>query len=257
MMMSGYCVIAVVLVVAMALALLVMYHHWHKQIDELQLRNDELVRQRADDGRELKKLRCQNERLVDDVRERRHFMYWAARELNEHTDAQSRDAIIDKMVELTYYENLAEELPLGFVHVNQLCRELVDEYQKRVPESVCVDYKTSMPDFYAVRTNRECLEKVMRNLLENAVKYTVKGLICVEASDQVGCLEVSVSDTGCGISQERRKAIFSLLNPVRHMKRRISTGLNISRTLVERLGGSLYIDPHYTKGTSVKFSIAI
>ena len=248
MMMSGDCVIAVVLVVAMALALLVMYHHWHKQIDELQLRNDELVRQRAEDGRELKKLRCQNERLVDDVRERRHFLYWAARELSEQTDVEKRDAVVGKMVELTYYENLAEELPLGFVHVNQLCRELVDEYQKRVPESVCVDYKTSMPDFYAVRTNRECLEKVMRNLLENAVKYTAKGLICVEANDQVGCLEVSVSDTGCGISQERRKAIFSLLNPVRH---------NISRTPVERLGGSLYIDPHYTKGTSVKFSIAI
>lgn len=31
----------------------------------------------------------------------------------------------------------------------------------------------------------------------------------------------------------------------------------IAVVLVERLGGSLYIDPHYTKGTSVKFSIAI
>lgn len=254
---SGYLIAAVALAAVLAVALLVVCVHGSRRMNTLLLRHEELARQRADDGRELKKLRCQNERLVDDVRERRHFMYWAARELNEHTDAQSRDAIIDKMVELTYYENLAEELPLGFVYVNQLCRELVDEYQKRAPESVLVDYKSSMPDFYAVHTNRECLEKVVRNLLDNAVCHTTDGMIRVEANDQVDCLEVSVSDTGCGISQERRKAIFSLLNPVRHMKRRISTGLNISRTLVERLGGSLYIDPHYTKGTSVKFSIAI
>jgi len=249
--------IAAVLVVAMALALLLMYHYYQRRLDELQLRNEELARQRADNGRELKNLRIQNERLTDDLRERRHFMYWAARELNEHTDTPSRDAVIGKMVELTYYENLAEEFPFEFVAVNQFCRELVDEYQKKTSAGVFVYYKTTMPDFYAVHTNRECLEKVMRNLLENAVKYTTDGMIRVEANDLIDCLEVSVSDTGCGISKERRKAVFSLLNPVRHMKRRISTGLNISRTLVERLGGCLYIDPHYTKGTSVKFSIAI
>ncbi len=254
---SGYLIAAVALAAVLAVALLVVCVHGSRRMNTLLLRHEELARQRADDGRELNNLRRQNERLTEDVRDRRHLMYWAARELNEHTDPKRRNAVIDKLVELTYYENLAEELPVGFVYINELCRSLVEEYGAKAAQGVSVDYRSSATDFYAVHTNRECLEKVMRNLLENAVAHTTNGHILIEVTDDADRLEVAVTDTGTGIGQERRHAVFSLLKSVSHMKRRISTGLNISRTLVERLGGSLYIDPHYTQGTCVRFSIEV
>ncbi len=257
MMNINYNLMAVGLAAMLAIALLAVWLYYRKALQTLRLENDKLTRLQLEAGREVKKLRAYNARLQDDVRDRRRLMYWAARELNEHRDAVSLNAIIRKMVELTYYENLVEELPMEFVAVNQFCRNLVNEYRKKTQAGVRVDFKTDMNDVYTVHTNRECLEKVMRNLLENAVKHTADGSITIEAHDVVDSLELSVSDTGSGINKERQHAVFSLLKPVHDMKRRISTGLNISRTLVERLGGSLYIDPHYTNGTSVHFSIAV
>ncbi len=252
-----YNIIAVVLAVMLAIALLAVWLYYRKALQTLRLENDELTRLQLEAGREVKKLRAYNARLQDDVRDRRRFMYWAARELHEHRDAASRNAIIRKMVELTHYENLVEELPMEFVPVNEFCRNLVNEYRKKTQAGVFVDYKSDMNDIYMVHTNRECLEKVMRNLLENAVKHTSDGSIIIEAHDVIDSLELSVSDTGSGMSKDRQHAAFSLLKPMQDMKRRISIGLNVSRTLVERLGGSLYIDPHYTNGTSVRFSIAV
>ncbi len=252
-----YTMMAVGLAVMLAIALLAVFLYYRKTLQSVRLENVELARQQVEAGREVKKLRAYNARLQDDVRDRRRFMYWAARELHEHRDAASRNAIICKMVELTYYENLVEELPMEFVAVNEFCRNLVNEYREKTQAGVRVDFKTDMNDVYAVHTNRECLEKVMRNLLENAVKHTTDGSITIEAHDVVDSLELSVSDTGSGMSKDRLHAAFSLLKPMQDMKRRISIGLNVSRTLVERLGGSLYIDPHYTNGTSVRFSIAV
>lgn len=254
---SDYCLVFACLSVVLAMALWYMYRFHKDVVDKMQDKYDALSTIEKNESLKLEKLLEIKDRLCKDIRDRREFMYWAARELNEHDDAASRNEIIHKMIDLTYYEKLTEVPLKEGVPINQMCRELIEEAKQKVMSGIDVKYQSNFNDFYAPHTNRECFEKVLRNLLDNAARYTTDGCIVLDVTEEVGRLSVSVTDTGSGISSDRRQSLFSLLKNIGHFKHRVSTGLNLCRTLVEFLGGSLYVDPHYRKGTRVIFDIAI
>jgi len=86
--------------------------------------------------------------------------------------------------------------------------------------------------------------QVLTNLLSNAVKYNrVGGSLSIEATaPEPGWVEVAVSDTGMGLSEEQRAALFQPFNRLGRERSGLpgtGIGLVISRRLAEMMGGSL------------------
>ncbi len=102
------------------------------------------------------------------------------------------------------------------------------------------------------------LRQILLNLLGNAVKFTSSGMVSLEASflpdgEETGMLQIRVSDTGIGISEEARRTIFDpfMQDNVTRGKRVYEgsgLGLAITKRLLDRMGGSIELDSKPGKG---------
>jgi signal transduction histidine kinase len=96
-------------------------------------------------------------------------------------------------------------------------------------------------------TDENRFKQILVNLIGNALKYTEKGKIVVDAESLEGMLHLTVSDTGAGISRERQDRLFSDDWPGDDAEFSASAfpssglGLNISRALAAQMGGELML----------------
>jgi signal transduction histidine kinase len=89
------------------------------------------------------------------------------------------------------------------------------------------------------------LERVMANLLANAVKFTPGGgRVTVATRAENGCVEVAIQDTGRGIPAAELPYLFEKYRRVREAKRTEGTGLGLSivKTIVEAHGGQIRVE---------------
>ena len=110
------------------------------------------------------------------------------------------------------------------------------------------------------------LRQVLSNLLSNAVKFTEKGEITVSAGirkDAAGgdTLLFAVRDTGIGIPGEKRHLLFQTFSQVdsSHTRRYGGTGLGLalSRNLVRRMGGEIWMESESEKGSTFYFTLPL
>ncbi len=90
-----------------------------------------------------------------------------------------------------------------------------------------------------VLTDRKLLDRVVRNLVENAVKYTETGSVTIQVSSNETAHLLSIVDTGCGIVESEQARVFEefyqIRNPERDRRRGLGLGLAIVKRLVDLL----------------------
>jgi two-component system, sensor histidine kinase len=108
-------------------------------------------------------------------------------------------------------------------------------------------------------TDPVMLDRILRNLLDNAVKYTVSGGIAMQVDEGARALRVTVRDTGVGIDAADRERIFEeyfqASNPARDRARGIGLGLAIVKRLCDLLG--LAIDVESAPGRGSAFTLTL
>jgi two-component system sensor histidine kinase BarA len=98
-------------------------------------------------------------------------------------------------------------------------------------------------------------------LLNNALKFTMKGSISVMVTfnHDTNHLIVSVTDTGIGISEEDQEKLFKVFGKLRASSsintNGIGLGLNICRTICEVFEGEIYVKSGLNRGSTFTFSI--
>jgi signal transduction histidine kinase len=134
------------------------------------------------------------------------------------------------------------------------CRRIVAPLAEAGGVKLSFDLDAALPPLYADETR---LQQVVLNLLANAVKFTPhNGAVHVRASRAAdGALEVSIADTGIGMTPEE---IAIALLPFRQIDSSLSRryegtglGLPLAKALTEIHGGHLHIESLAGKGTTV------
>lgn len=107
-----------------------------------------------------------------------------------------------------------------------------------------------------IKTDAQRLKQVLINLLSNAAKFTPSGSIklAIAIDKQHQQLELSVSDTGCGIPSDRSDRVFERFEKLNEYSQGTGLGLAISRLIVENLGGKIWVDKDYTEGARFVFT---
>eukprot|EP01022_Parablepharisma_sp_SALTPOND_P020928 TRINITY_DN393_c0_g1_i3.p1 TRINITY_DN393_c0_g1~~TRINITY_DN393_c0_g1_i3.p1 ORF type:complete len:835 (+),score=41.20 TRINITY_DN393_c0_g1_i3:183-2507(+) len=119
------------------------------------------------------------------------------------------------------------------------------------------DISSAVPDeFWG---DKERIEQVLFNLLQNAVKYTNKGTISLKVDKANGCTVFSVSDTGCGLPDSVTSCLSdecSSPSQCVNSNAHIGLGLTISRLICHKMGGDLTATSVFGRGTTFTFAVA-
>ena len=118
--------------------------------------------------------------------------------------------------------------------------------------------KRLTPLYYA-NVDNDHLREIVQNLVENAIKYTPQGEITVDLSGDERQIIISVADTGIGIPKEDVSHLFQKFYRVDNSETReiggTGLGLYLCRRLAETIGGRLWVESEYKKGSTFFLSI--
>lgn len=109
-----------------------------------------------------------------------------------------------------------------------------------------------------VLADRQHLQQILRQLLDNAQRYTLKGGVVVRARQEGQSIWIDISDTGPGIAPEEQEKLFTRFHRVEgnsSVERGSGLGLAITKHLVERQGGLVRVQSEPGQGSTFSFSL--
>ena len=193
------------------------------------------------------------ERAVGELTDKQVEVLSACREDCERLDKLMRD-----LLDLSRIEAGENKPSLEPIKTRDLINGATKELRPQV-ESKGLDFSVEAPvDLPVVRADRSQVERVLSNLVVNAMRYTKNGEIKISAQPRGNSVAVSVSDTGNGIPQEYLPHIFDKFVQVPGVATGgAGLGLAISRLIVEAHGGQISVQSEPSKGSTFTFTLPI
>lgn len=145
------------------------------------------------------------------------------------------------------------------IDLTEITARTVSEYHTQFSaKNISLDFDSKAP--VTVIADDESIERILRNLLDNALKYTLSGGVVSVSCELSGADAVLlVADNGIGIPQDSLQQIFERFYRVSKSRTRASggsgLGLSIVKAIVERLGGRVLVSSEIEKGS--KFSVVL
>ncbi len=170
-------------------------------------------------------------------------------------------AIINDIIEISNIEAGILKFSKDEININQVLQRLFNQFTQQANEkSIRFIKDTPLSDTEAViiSDNTKIIE-ILSNLLSNAFKFTAEGTIRFGYKVENQLITFFVSDTGTGIPQDQFKKIFDRFYQVEHTLDRqyegTGLGLSISKAYVELLGGKIWFESQYEKGSVFYFNL--
>lgn len=167
-------------------------------------------------------------------------------------------AELDSLLDISKLDAGVVALKRTNFDLRECLERLVNELQARfalVENSLRLD----SPDSVFCYTDQTLLERIVRNLLENAVIHTNNCEVLVRVETAGNFIRLSVSDTGNGIPVEEQERIFEEFYQINNPERDRSKGLGLGLPIVKRLAEKLDIGMEFTSkpGTGTEFSFSL
>lgn len=182
-----------------------------------------------------------------------------------HQQARKQFRMMNRLITdiLQASKSMAAQFHLqqGKFYIQNLCEELLEQYSDPLLEknqTLITDLPQDLPPVYA---DEELIRQVIVNLVENAIKYTPEGgkitvSILHRTTQKV---QVSVSDTGPGIPEEKQEHIFE--GHVRltrdEAKEGYGIGLSVCRKIIRAHYGQIWVDSVPNQGSSFHFTLPV
>ena len=172
--------------------------------------------------------------------------------------------VINDIVDYSKIQAGQYELEENEIHLNVLMeelKELFDEEKKSMNKDK-IDIILSIPEQQedkVIISDHGKIKQIFTNLIDNALKFTLKGEIEIGFFIKNDYVNFFVSDTGIGISEEDQKIIFERFRQVDSSTSRnyggTGLGLTICKTLVELMDGEITLSSEEEKGTTFYFKV--
>ncbi|MGM9803842.1 MAG: sensor histidine kinase [Muribaculaceae bacterium] len=184
------------------------------------------------------------ESLADKSEENREFMSL----IRSNSDLMLK--LVDQIIDSD--DTNANCVTLTTTNVTQLAHTVLNSVGALAIEGIRLIYDSD-PEEILITTDRFMLQQMLTNLVGNAVKFTSVGSITMSVHRKGNNVQFAVTDTGCGIKPGMEQSIFERFEKASENSQGFGLGLYISRSIADKLHGTLYVDSSYRHGARFVF----
>lgn len=173
--------------------------------------------------------------------------------------------IVNQLLQLAETEATSEDVPLEPVRLGEIIVKAMEMFEP-VAEEAGVKLKFETNSDLVVMGQARQLRQVLTNLLDNAIKFTLKEgevRISLESDPKAGVGILSVQDTGIGIPPESIDRVFDRFYQVDKARHRFGTnrgnglGLSICQSIIQSFGGIITVTSELGVGTTFKVQLPL
>ena len=177
-----------------------------------------------------------------------------------YESAQKLEKLVNELFELSRLEANQVRPTKEPFFISELVNDISSKYQLIAKDkSITLNTRLSK-ESQRVFADVSLIERVMQNLIDNALKFTpTGGRIVIQTSEATRGIKVSVSDTGIGVAEEEKELIFGRYFKGHHFKYKNSTGLGlaIAKKILDLHDTSLELNSRLDEGTCFAFELPL
>jgi len=171
--------------------------------------------------------------------------------------------IIDDIITLSKFESEQKKLNIERFSISKFLNELIAINQEQsINKNIKIilnESKNIEEDF--ISADKIKITQILNNFISNALKYTPEGTIEVGYNVENKKIVIYVKDTGVGIKEDEKKHIFKPFFRGEYAQQKAirgtGIGLSISKKLAESMGGRVYFESEYLKGTTFYLEVPV
>lgn len=171
--------------------------------------------------------------------------------------------IINDIMDISRMESGQVSIRESKIHVNRFIEGIKEQFALKF-EDINLEFKLEIPDSeheIFILADDDRLRQIFNNLISNALKFTSQGYIQLGYQVKGEMVEFCVTDTGIGIPTEYHDKIFDRFRQVESFNSRKyggnGLGLAITKNLIELMGGKIWMESEYGKGSSFSFVLPL
>ena len=171
------------------------------------------------------------------------------------SEANRMALMVTQILDATRIEEGRMVLELAPCDIDSLVRKVVETYFAVLNKNnnrLAIRIPLDLPE---VSADASRLQRVLVNLVSNALKHTHNGTILIKAEQEEGSVRVTVKDTGSGISEEDMPHIWERYYKGKHSETGTGLGLFICKFIIESHGGRIWAESEPGKGSSFIFTL--
>lgn len=162
--------------------------------------------------------------------------------------------LVEDMLDVSRLQQGRMIFEMKKILVPEFIKNILYDFQSSAKEkNITVIIEQDGLKFPYIMADETKLRKVFINIVGNAFKYTKKGEVKIKLMNDRNKLEIRVSDSGIGMTEEERKHLFEKFYSVRNDKtkeiKKTGLGLWISKELIEKMNGELSVESIKDIGT--------
>ncbi len=175
--------------------------------------------------------------------------------------------LIEEAMQLYYSQPERINLELTTFELNDILMQLMNQYTQVIRhKKLTINYSIDERIPRHLVGDESFIRQILFNLLNNAIKYTEKGNINIDAEfeevtsqDNKIIILVKISDTGIGMSEEQQKKILKALNDddIFNKSSGLGLGLTLCKHLAKMLGASIWFKTEEGKGSTFFLRLAL
>ena len=162
--------------------------------------------------------------------------------------AKNLSSLLEDVLDVSRLEAGMFSPTKAHIKTGDLLQEVVGTLTPAAREKgLTLSFETQTDTLWA---DEKLIKRVLMNLVSNAVKFTEKGFVRIEAVVAENNFVIAVKDSGIGLSAQEIKGLFQKFHQVHTDKPGYGLGLFISRQIVQAHGGSLEVTSEPGKGST-------
>lgn len=190
---------------------------------------------------------------IDDLEEKQEYM----KIISSNNELLLQ--LIDDILDLSKIEAGMMDFSLAMTDINEMMEGICLQMEQKNPSADVQILFTEKENRCVIHTDRLRLSQVIINFMNNAMKFTPAGSICIgyQVSDDRKEIYFFVKDTGIGIHEDKMDQVFERFVKLNTFIKGTGLGLAICRVIVERFGGTIGVNSKEGEGSCFWFRIPL